>query len=323
MVDRVKIVIKAGDGGDGLVHFRRAKFMPRGGPDGGDGGRGGSIYVVTEANLSTLSDFAHQQKFEAESGAAGGSEVRSGAAGADLVIKVPIGTLMKREGQITDFDQAGMRVLVAKGGRGGKGNFGFRSAVNQAPRESTPGGPGESFVAELELKLLADVGLVGLPNVGKSTLLSILTSARPKIADYPFTTLEPNLGVAPLSGAGKRVVIADIPGLIEGASQGKGLGTQFLQHIERTRVLVHVLAGSEPERLWEDYQTVRRELKAYGGEIENKKEIVVLNKTDLLTEEAVAEIVSFLAKKKIKVLPISCGTMKGIEELRRAFRKLF
>lgn len=352
MVDQAKVVIKAGNGGDGVVHFHRARFIPKGGPDGGDGGRGGSVFVVTDPNLATLDHFAYKQRFGGESGRPGGGSRSSGAAGEDLYLRVPVGTVveMKRsdlstsvkmaksselaETKTIDFDKEGMEVLVAKGGKGGKGNWHFRSSTNTTPREATPGVPGEEWQVEMNLKLLADVGLIGLPNVGKSTLLSILSRAKPKIADYPFTTLEPNLGVAELSSGKRRksVVIADIPGLIEGASAGKGLGTQFLRHIERTKLLVHILAlmGADADlstvevvsRLAGDYKTIRDELTSYGAGLENKSEIVVVNKVDLLPEERVAEVIAVLAKKRLRVTAVSAGTLSGVEGLKKELGKL-
>ena len=323
MIDRANISIRAGNGGDGVVHFRRAKFQPKAGPDGGDGGKGGNFYIEADANLSTLDDYAHKQKFQAEDGSSGGGEVCYGKKGEDITIRVPVGTVAKLtrgngELKIMDFDEVGMKMMVAKGGRGGRGNYQFRSSTNQTPRQFTYGDKGEAFEVELELKLLADVGLIGLPNAGKSTLLSVLSNARPKIADYPFTTIEPNLGVSNIKG--KRIVVADIPGLIEGASEGKGLGMQFLQHIERTKVLVHVVSAVSGQQsavsVWNDYVTVREELKKFGNGLEKKKEIVVINKIDLTDEKQVKEIVKTFKKKKIEGLPISCGSMVGIEELR-------
>lgn len=331
MIDRAKITIRAGNGGDGIVHFRRRKFQPKAGPDGGDGGKGGSFYIEADANLSTLDDFAHKQKFQAEDGKPGGGEVCSGARGEDVTIKVPVGTLIElknsrtQEKKTIDFNEVGMKVLVAKGGRGGRGNYQFRSSTNQTPQQFTLGEKAVVYEVEMDLKLLADVGLIGLPNAGKSTLLSVLSNARPKIANYPFTTLEPNLGVADVKG--KKIVMADIPGLIEGASEGKGLGVQFLQHVERTKVLIHVV-GIRTQELknssdktveseeWKDYMTVRNELKKFGNGLDEKKEIVVINKIDMVSEEEVAEILKTFKKKKITALPISCGTMTRIEELR-------
>lgn len=324
MVDSAKIVIKAGDGGDGVAHFRREKFSPKGGPDGGDGGDGGDIYIEVDKNLSTLSNFAHKKKYMAEKGRPGMGALRSGKAGEDLVIKVPLGTLIKFEDDrgkiVLDIDDASMRELVARGGRGGIGNNHFKSSSNQTPREFTEGVKGEKFELELELKLLADIGLVGLPNTGKSTLLSVLTKARPKIADYEFTTLEPNLGVMPIQD--RSLVLADIPGLIEGASKGKGLGIQFLRHVERTSVLVHLVVANEGLTLrrgkpYSDYETIRKELKEFGNGLSEKKEIVVLNKIDLIDDKKVDEIVEFFKEKGVEILPISCGTMAGIEALKK------
>ena len=332
MVDSAKIIIKAGNGGNGVVHFRRERFIPKGGPDGGDGGAGGSVYIVSDANLATLDHFAFRQKFEAKNGRSGGEKRSTGASADDVYLRVPVGTIARirpigdLQGQALqveiDFDRAGMEVLIAWGGKGGRGNWHFKSSTNTTPLAAESGKPGEEWQAELDLKILADVGLIGLPNAGKSTLLSILSAARPKIANYPFTTLEPNLGVADLSG--KKVVLADIPGLIEGASEGRGLGTQFLRHIERTRVVVHLLAADEgpPAEIYKNYLTVRGELKRYGGNIDAKKELVALNKIDLVDEEKLGEIIKFLARKKIKALPVSGGTTAGIEMLKKELLRL-
>ena len=337
MVDQAKLWISAGNGGNGAVSFRREKFIPKGGPDGGDGGKGGDIYLETDTNMNTLDDFAHRQKFEAENGGKGMGKKMSGAKGDDLIIKVPLGTVVGLQGQalqvengqtqgsaptVVDFDRKGMRVLVAKGGKGGRGNEHFKSASNTTPMTAEPGEMGERYDVEMSLKLLADVGLVGLPNAGKSTLLSVLSNARPKVADYEFTTLEPNLGV--LKTQGKNLVIADIPGLIEGASEGKGLGTKFLKHIERTKVLVHLVAADlqsqalqgESVTVWENYQKIRKELKNYGGEIDKKEEIVVLSKIDLVSEDNIKEMVEYFKKKKIDILPISSGNGQGLAELK-------
>ncbi len=328
MVDEARIIITAGKGGNGSAHFHRGRFLPKGGPDGGDGGRGGSVYVKSDTNLATLDHFAYKQKFEAGNGRPGSEKRSSGLSGGDLYLGVPVGTLLRLRAvdgeeiaKEIDFDKAGMEELIAKGGKGGRGNWHFKSPTNTTPLEFELGKPGEAWRAELELKILADVGLIGLPNVGKSTLLSVLSSAKPKIANYPFTTLEPNLGVLRLDG-GKSVVLADIPGLIEGASEGKGLGLKFLQHIERTKVLVHVLAGEEAEQIYTNYQTVREELKRYGKDVAKKKEVMVLNKTDLMDEVQMERIVAFFAKKRKKVWPISCGNLNGIEVLKKTLRKL-
>ncbi|KKT54112.1 MAG: GTPase obg [Candidatus Collierbacteria bacterium GW2011_GWB1_45_35] len=346
MVDQAKLWIRAGNGGNGAVSFRREKFIPKGGPDGGDGGKGGDIYLETDTNMNTLDDFAHRQKFEAENGGKGMGKKMSGAKGDDLIIKVPLGTVVGLQGQalqvengqtqgsaptVVDFDRKGMRVLVAKGGKGGRGNEHFKSASNTTPMTAEPGEMGERYDVEMSLKLLADVGLVGLPNAGKSTLLSVLSNARPKVADYEFTTLEPNLGV--LKTQGKNLVIADIPGLIEGASEGKGLGTKFLKHIERTKVIIHLVAvedlqgqalqigdsirpGPAGVTVWENYQKIRKELKNYGGEIDKKEEIVVLSKIDLVSEDNIKEMVEYFKKKKIDILPISSGNGQGLAELK-------
>lgn len=327
MVDEARIIIRAGKGGDGSAHFHRGRFIPKGGPDGGDGGRGGSVYVRSDTNLATLDHYAYKQRFEAGNGRPGSEKRSSGLSGGDLYLGVPVGTIVKFKNLKTeelekeiDFDKLGMEEMIAKGGKGGRGNWHFKSSTNTTPLEFEVGKPGEEWQAELELKILADVGLIGLPNVGKSTLLSVLSSARPKIANYPFTTLEPNLGVADLGG--KKVVLADIPGLIEGASEGKGLGLKFLQHIERTRVLVHVLAGEDAQQLYLGYKTVREELKQYGGDVVKKKELVILNKTDLLGEERVKQIVAYFGKKRKKIFPASCGNLSGIEVLKKELRKL-
>jgi len=317
MVDTAKVYIKAGGGGDGIIHFRREKFIPKGGPDGGDGGRGGSIFIEVDKDLATLDLFAYKQKFLAEDGEKGKQKKQSGKAGGDLVIKVPRGTVIKLKysdkDQTHDLSEMGTKLMIAKGGRGGRGNWHFKSSTNTTPREAELGEAGEELWLEMELKLLAEVGIVGFPNVGKSTLLSVLSNARPKIADYEFTTLEPNLGV--LTWDGRSLVMADIPGLIEGASLGRGLGDKFLRHTERTKILVHVMAGENEGELWKKYQVIRKELAAYGGELEEKKEIAVLNKTDLLNDEIVKKVVSYFAKKKIKLIPISCGNRQGINDL--------
>jgi GTP-binding protein len=350
MVDQVKIMVRAGNGGAGAVSFRREKFIPKGGPDGGDGGKGGNVYLETDANVNTLQDFAHNKKFAAGDGEKGHGKKMSGAKGEDITIKVPVGTLVKLtrlaletdeekevrvrgmalgvlgklfsqkkiEGetwQHLDLLESGTQLLIAHGGKGGRGNVHFKGASRTTPMIAEDGQQGESFEADLELKLLADVGLLGLPNAGKSTLLSVLSNARPKVADYEFTTLEPNLGV--LKVGDKHLVIADIPGLIEGASEGKGLGIKFLKHIERTKVLIHLVPanGGTTEEIFEKYKVIRNELKSFGGGLEDKKEIVVLSKIDLVDESFVKAAVSYFKKKKIHLLPISAATGAGMKEL--------
>ncbi|MBI2588443.1 GTPase ObgE [Candidatus Berkelbacteria bacterium] len=313
LIDEVEIKIKAGKGGDGLVSFRHEKFVAKGGPDGGDGGVGGSIYFETDSNLRTLFDFKRLKNFQAESGEAGKPKKQTGKNGQDLILKVPPGTLVfENEELIFDLTQKDEIVLAAKGGRGGWGNVHFKSPTHQTPREFKPGLPGQEKHLRLELKMLAEVGIIGLPNAGKSTLLSVISNARPKIAAYPFTTLEPNLGVVRFQG--KEFIAADIPGLIEGASKGKGLGDRFLKHIERTKVLVHLLDALRPD-LAVDYQTIRRELKAYSPKLAKKPEIIVINKIDTAKPE-------FSAKDfPKKPLLISAVTHQGVKELQQEILK--
>lgn len=332
MIDYAKVTVSSGCGGAGKVGWRQDKMVRKGGPDGGNGGSGGSVYLEADKDLNTLKPFQFQKKFAAESGSMGGKSRRTGKGGADLVIKVPLGTVVKisdLKSSIYDLTSNGQRVCVAQGGRGGRGNWVFRSPTNTTPKTAEPGTPGETKELVLELKLLADVGLIGLPNAGKSTLLSVLTQARPKIADYPFTTLEPNLGVMNLDSrsemldAGKKnlrskiydlksMVVADIPGLIEGASQGKGLGIEFLRHVERCRVLVHVIDATS-KTLKADYQQVRNELGQYSPELLTKPEIIVLNKIDLLPA---AKIPSFP-----RAMAISAAAHKNLDKLRQALAK--
>lgn len=322
-----KVYIKAGDGGDGVVHFRREKYIPKGGPDGGDGGKGADVYVEVDKNLATLKQFAYKQKFEADNGKKGMGRRKSGKSGEDVVVRVPVGTQLKWKKRVgeevveMDLKQAGERFLIAKGGRGGRGNWHFKGPANTTPREAEDGEKGEELWLEMELKVLADVGLIGLPNAGKSTLLSMVSEAKPKIAGYEFTTLEPNLGV--MEDDGKRLVVADVPGLIEGASEGKGLGDQFLRHIERTGVLVHVvgvrLEKKEDliEGLWQDYREIRKELEDYGKGVEKKRELVVLNKTDLIDGKIVEKVKKRFEKEGVEIVAISCGLARGIEELKK------
>jgi GTPase len=287
--DHTKIYVKAGDGGDGSIHFRREKFVPYGGPDGGDGGRGGSIYMVADSKLNTLIDFRYRQHFKASSGGAGARQKKHGTKGEDLVLRVPCGTVIhdaEADQLVADLVDDGQRVMIARGGRGGLGNVHFATATRQAPREAQKGEPGEERWLLLELQLIADIGLVGYPNAGKSTLLSVVTAATPKIAEYPFTTLSPNLGVVsvgqPGSGDEFGFVLADIPGLIEGAAQGVGLGHEFLRHVQRTRLLLHILDGASIERdPWQDFQNINQELREYDEHLATRPQIVVLNKMDL------------------------------------------
>ena len=295
-LDQAKIYIKAGDGGKGCVAFRREKFIEFGGPNGGDGGDGGSVYFEAVENLNTLIDFRYQQHFKAQKGQQGMGSEMTGYKGEDLIIKVPVGTeIVADDGEtvIADMVKPGERFLIAKGGKGGLGNTRFKSSTNQAPRYAGPGTPGEEIWVWLRLKIIADVGLIGLPNAGKSTFLSAVTSARPKIASYPFTTLHPHLGVAWIGG--KELVLADIPGLIEGAHEGVGLGDRFLKHVERCSVFLHLLDGTA-EDVANDYLTIRKELELYNDKLKNKAEVVALNKCDALTDEEIKEKVAALHK---------------------------
>ncbi len=287
-VDEATIKVQAGDGGRGMVSFRREKFIPFGGPDGGDGGEGGSIYVVANQGLNTLADFRYRRGFKAKNGEPGGSADCSGRGGEDLEIVVPVGTVIydtETEEALGDLAEDGKRLLVARGGKGGLGNQHFKSSTNRAPRRATPGYPGEKRELRLELKLLADVGLLGLPNAGKSTLISAVSAARPRIADYPFTTLHPNLGVVYV-GEHKSFVMADIPGVIEGAAEGAGLGIRFLKHLQRTRLLLHLVDISPPDPQADpvkDARVIAAELKRFSPELAARERWLVLNKLDLMT----------------------------------------
>jgi GTP-binding protein len=319
-LDQCKIFISSGAGGGGSVSFRREKFIERGGPDGGDGGRGGDVWIETVEGLNTLIDYRYQQHFKAQTGVHGMGRNLAGQNGADVVLKVPVGTQVyeeDRETLIADLDQIGMRVLLARGGNGGFGNTHFKGPINQAPRFAMPGQPGEERWLWLRLKLIADVGLVGLPNAGKSTFLAATSAAKPKIADYPFTTLTPNLGVVDLS-AQERFVIADIPGLIEGASEGAGLGTKFLGHVERTAVLIHLVDGTQ-EDIAGAYATIRGELAAYGEGLEDKTELLALNKIDALDPDSRKAAAKALQKASgKKPFLISGVSGEGVTELLRA-----
>ena len=292
-IDEVKIFLKAGDGGNGSASFRREKFIEYGGPDGGDGGKGGDIIFIADENLNTLIDFRYKQHFKAERGGNGSGQHCTGHSGKDIIQHVPVGTqilAVDRKTVIADLDSDGQIFIAAKGGDGGQGNIHFKSSTNRAPRKATKGFPGQEIEVWLNLKLLSDVGLVGLPNAGKSTFLSVTTSAKPKIADYPFTTLKPQLGVAYIED--DEIVLADIPGLIEGANQGLGLGDRFLRHIERCKVILHLIDASSDDVVT-DYRTVRNEMESYIGAIKDKDEIVVLSKCDLNPEyEQVRKILS-------------------------------
>lgn len=316
-IDRATVKVQAGDGGSGIVSFRREKFVPLGGPDGGDGGRGGSVIVRGDSNLSTLLDYTYRDFWKAESGDHGSGNNKSGRAGEDIVMPVPPGTVI-RDKETGDFLgeilEAGHEIVVARGGRGGKGNSWFVSSTHQSPKEFQPGEDGELRTLELELKLIADVGLVGQPNAGKSTLLSVISAARPKIADYPFTTLAPNLGVVPLSGH-RTFVVADIPGIIEGAHEGKGLGIQFLRHIERTRVLAFLIPIDSMD--WQaEYDGLRAEVEAYSPELARKPHCVVFSKMDLLDDDWLPPLE---APDAFGIYAISGAGRKGLETLLAAW----
>ncbi len=317
-VDIAKITIKAGDGGDGAVSFHREKYVAAGGPDGGDGGKGGDVIFVADSNLSTLVDFRYKRKFEAKKGENGRSGRKFGRKAEDLVIKVPVGTIVKETetGRIMADLSSPEPVVVAKGGKGGWGNTHFATPTRQVPRFSKPGMPGEQFDVTLELKLLADVGLVGFPNVGKSTLISVVSAAKPQIANYHFTTITPTLGVVSM-GEGNSFVMADIPGIIEGAWQGAGLGHQFLRHVERCRLLVHVVdvAGSEGRDPKEDFDTINDELKKFNEELSTRPMIVAGNKCDLATDEQIAEFKEYVESKGYSFFPIMAAIRWDVDPL--------
>ncbi len=319
--DHTKIFVKAGAGGNGSRHFRREKFAPLGGPDGGDGGRGGSVYLEATTNLNTLIDYRYRQHFKAGAGGPGMRQKMHGAKGEDIILPVPRGTIIRdaeTNELIADLVEDGQRVMVARGGRGGLGNVHFATSTHQAPQEAQKGEPGEERWIQLELRLIADVGLIGYPN---ATLLSVVTAARPKIADYPFTTLSPNLGVVvvgqPGSGGEIDFVLADIPGLIEGAAQGVGLGHEFLRHIRRTRLLIHMLDGASFERdPWQDFQTINQELREYDEQLASRPQIVVLNKIDLPeAQERWPALLAQAEKAGYPVFAISAASHQGTDEL--------
>ena len=320
-IDKAKIVVISGKGGDGHVSFRREKYVPAGGPDGGDGGDGGSVIFEVDEGLNTLADFRHIRKYQAEHGEPGKKRRCTGKSGQDLIIKVPEGTVIREAASgkvIADMSGGRKRYLILKGGKGGNGNMHYATSTMQAPKYAQPGQPSRTLELFLELKVIADVGLVGFPNVGKSTLLSMASNARPRIANYHFTTLTPILGVVDLEDA-KGFVMADIPGLIEGAADGAGLGHEFLAHIERTKLLIHVVdaAGSEGRDPVEDIKAINRELTAYESEIGNKKQVLAANKCDLLPEDsdALSRIRAYCDEIGVEVFPISAATGSGIKEL--------
>ncbi|MFM7417986.1 MAG: GTPase ObgE [Alphaproteobacteria bacterium] len=323
-LDEAKIWVKAGDGGDGVIAFRREKFIEFGGPDGGNGGKGGNVIAEAVAGLNTLIDYRYAQHFKARKGGNGAGSDRTGAGSEDVVLKLPVGTQIfaeDRETMIADLDQLGKRVVLARGGDGGFGNANYKTSTNRAPRRADKGWPGEERWLWLRLKLIADAGLVGLPNAGKSTFLAAVSAARPKIADYPFTTLHPQLGVVRLN-ATEEFVLADLPGLIEGAAEGAGLGTRFLGHVERCKVLLHLVDGSaaDPARA---YRTIRRELADYGHGLEDRPELVALNKADAMTPQARISRVKALSRAAGKpVMLISGASGEGVPELLRALAEM-
>ena len=331
-VDEARIYVKAGDGGNGCVAFRREKYVPRGGPSGGDGGVGGSIYLEANVNDNTLLRYRYNREFKADRGRHGEGSNCTGESGEDMTLKVPVGTLVfDEEGEelLADLKKPGQRVLVAQGGRGGRGNQHFAKPWHQAPREKEEGQPGEERHLRLELKLLADVGLVGFPNAGKSTLISVISAARPKIANYPFTTLQPNLGVVNVDGGtgghgtelGRTFVVADLPGLIEGASQGAGLGIRFLRHVERTRLLVHLIDTSDATDTdpVKAFQIINAELAAFSAGLMEKPMIVVASKLDATTDRTrLEELQKFCEKKGLEFHAISAATGEGVKELMKA-----
>lgn len=326
--DEATIEATAGSGGGGCVSWRREKYVAKGGPDGGDGGRGGNVYVVAQENTDTLSHFSSTKHFRAESGSSGRGQNKHGKNGEDLLLAVPPGTIVynaETGEQLADLQHIGEQVLIVEGGRGGYGNAHFVSSVRQRPDFAELGEPGQTMMLKLELKLIADVGIIGFPNVGKSTLISVISAAKPKIANYEFTTIIPNLGVVQIDE--RSYVVCDVPGLIEGASEGKGLGDTFLKHIERTAVLLHVLDVSrnlevgntvDEEKMIEDYQTIRKELTNYSLALKEKQELVIVNKIDLISEEELTRVLSALKKAGISVsLALSAATLENTQELKR------
>lgn len=327
-IDEAKIRVKAGDGGNGCMAFRREKFVPRGGPSGGDGGKGGDVIMESSERHNTLVHFRFNPEYKADRGRHGEGANKTGRDGGDVVLKVPVGTIVYDEDtgeKVHDFSHSDERVVIARGGRGGRGNARFATSVHQAPREHEAGRPGEERTLRLELKLLADVGLVGFPNVGKSTLISRISAARPKIADYPFTTLEPNLGVVAIGDKAApdefSFVVADIPGLIEGAHTGAGLGMQFLRHIERTRLLVHMVDVSDAsgrDDVVNDIEVIMGELKSFGAHLEDKPMIVVASKIDVANKDKLANLKKYCKKQELDLHSISSVTGKGVDQLKFA-----
>ncbi len=321
-LDQAKVYVRSGDGGNGCVSFRREKFIEFGGPNGGDGGKGGNVIVECVANLNTLLDFRYQQHFKAKKGGNGMGQNRTGAGGADVVLKVPPGTqIFDEDGEtlIADLTEPGMRITLLKGGNGGFGNTKFKTSTNQAPRHANPGQPGEEMYIWLRLKLIGDAGIVGLPNAGKSTFLAAVSAAKPKIADYPFTTLHPNLGVVRIDNFD--FVLADIPGLIEGAHEGAGIGDRFLGHVERTAVLLHLVdaTGEDPV---EAYEIVRGEIEAYGAGLEDKPEVLALSKADAVPKDDVKKKARALKKASgVAPLIVSAATGEGVQEVLRALAR--
>jgi GTP-binding protein len=324
-IDEATIRVKAGDGGNGCLAFRREKFVPRGGPSGGDGGKGGDIIMESSERHNTLVHFRFNPEYKAQRGRHGEGSNKTGREGVDITLKVPVGTIVYDEetgDKVWDFSRPDERIVIAHGGRGGRGNARFATSTHQAPREHEDGRPGEERVFRLELKLLADVGLVGFPNVGKSTLISRISAARPKIADYPFTTLQPNLGVVVVGDQSEvSFVVADIPGLIEGAHEGAGLGTQFLRHIERTRLLVHLVDVSDSSGrpdVVKDVEVILGELDSFGAHLAEKPMLMVASKIDAANKQKLTQLKQYCKKKKLALFPISAVTGEGIEKLKYA-----
>ncbi|MCL7488577.1 MAG: GTPase ObgE [Desulfobulbaceae bacterium] len=325
-VDEVKFYVKGGDGGNGCVSFRREKYVPKGGPNGGDGGDGGSVYLQADARKTSLIDFRYASHFKAERGHNGSGSDKHGRGGKDYIVKVPLGSVVKdaETGEtLADLTEPDALFLAAKGGRGGLGNSRFATSTNRAPRKATPGKPGVERWLRIELKLLADIGLVGLPNAGKSTLLSKLSAANPKVAAYPFTTLEPQLGVLHFK-YGESCIIADIPGLIEGAHEGVGLGHRFLKHIERTSVLLHIIdCSTEDEQPLDDFRVLEKELDAYNKELLGRRYVILLNKIDLVDRERLHEVQDMFSRQGLKTVAISAETGQGIDQLKEMLAELF